>query len=75
MSKEEPSNETLHAILIRVEENVEKIKVQTTKTNSRVNILEKDLARKDGAIGIIIGILVVLAIPIILMLIDTYLIK
>ena len=75
MSKEEPSNETLHAILIRVEENVEKIKIQTTETNGRVNILEKDLARKDGAIGIIIGILVVLAIPIILMLIDTYLIK
>lgn len=66
----EVSKETLQQIIKRVDENVEEIKVQTTKTNGRVSILEGWRGEVKGALTII----KVLLIPVILSLIISFII-
>jgi len=54
---EEPSNNTLHEILIRIEKKVE-------KTNGRVSDLEKWKNRIAGGLVVISGVLIPIAIKV-----------
>ncbi len=61
------TNEAIYQILLRVEK-------QTEKTNGRVSELEKRANKRDGAFGVIVWVIVAIALPVILMLVDNYLI-
>lgn len=64
----EVTSETLKEIVKRIDENVHEIKEQTTKTNGRVNCLEKWRDETNG----ILKFAKVLVIPIILAIIISY---
>ena len=68
------SIEATHAVLLEVKDYVKEIKEQTIKTNGRVNTLESRADKRDGAFGVIVWLLAAIGIPLILLLIDTYLI-
>ncbi len=63
--------ETVDEIVKRIDENVAEVKEQTLITNGRVTKLEQWKWKLNGAVGVVI----VLLIPVVLMIVKHYLLK